>query len=91
MEKEEKENESSELEDEEDEEGEEGEEGEEIEEVEENSDNNYQDEQGRISVFVRIRPFIQNEIELDNTSPIKSVNTKNNSLICKKKNITFYS
>jgi len=85
MEKEEKENESSEFEDEEDEEGEEGEEGEEI------SDNNSQDKQGRISVFVRIRPFIQNEIELDNTSPIKSVNTKNNSLICKKKNITFYS
>ena len=79
MEKEEKENESSEFEDEEDEEGEEGEEGEEI------SDNNSQDKQGRISVFVRIRPFIQNEIELDNTSPIKSVNTKNNSLICKKK------
>ena len=85
MEKEEKENESSEFDDEEDEEGEEGEEGEEI------SDNNSQDKQGRISVFVRIRPFIQNEIELDNTSPIKSVNTKNNSLICKKKNITFYS
>ena len=85
MENEEKENEISEFEDEEDEEGEEGEEGEEI------SDNNSQDKQGRISVFVRIRPFIQNEIELDNTSPIKSVNTKNNSLICKKKNITFYS
>ena len=79
MENEEKENEISEFEDEENEEG------------EEISDNNSQDEQGRISVFVRIRPFIQNEIELDNTSPIKSVNTKNNSLICKKKNITFYS
>ena len=79
MENEEKENEISEFEDEEDEEG------------EEITDNNSQDEQGRISVFVRIRPFIQNEIELDNTSPIKSVDTKNNSLICKKKNITFYS
>jgi len=79
MENEEKENEISEFEDEENEEG------------EEITDNNSQDEQGRISVFVRIRPFIQNEIELDNTSPIKSVNTKNNSLICKKKNITFYS
>ena len=79
MENEEKENEISEFEDEENEEG------------EEISDNNSQDEQGRISVFVRIRPFIQNEIELDNTSPIKSVDTKNNSLICKKKNITFYS
>ena len=79
MENEEKENEISEFEDEENEEG------------EEISDNNSQDRQGRISVFVRIRPFIQNEIELDNTSPIKSVNTKNNSLICKKKNITFYS
>ena len=79
MENEEKENEISEFEDEENEEG------------EEISDNNSQDKQGRISVFVRIRPFIQNEIELDNTSPIKSVDTKNNSLICKKKNITFYS
>ena len=79
MENKEKENEISEFEDEENEEG------------EEITDNNSQDEQGRISVFVRIRPFIQNEIELDNTSPIKSVNTKNNSLICKKKNITFYS
>ena len=73
MENKEKENEISEFEDEENEEG------------EEITDNNSQDEQGRISVFVRIRPFIQNEIELDNTSPIKSVNTKNNSLICKKK------
>ena len=79
MENEEKENEISEFEDEENEEG------------EEITDNNSQDKQGRISVFVRIRPFIQNEIELDNTSPIKSVDTKNNSLICKKKNITFYS
>ena len=79
MENEEKENEISEFEDEENEEG------------EEITNNNSQDEQGGISVFVRIRPFIQNEIELDNTSPIKSVNTKNNSLICKKKNITFYS
>ena len=73
MENKEKENEISEFEDEENEEG------------EEITDNNSQDEQGRISVFVRIRPFIQNEIELDNTSPIKSVNTENNSLICKKK------
>ena len=55
MENEEKENEISEFEDEENEEG------------EEITDNNSQDEQGRISVFVRIRPFIQNEIELDNT------------------------
>ena len=40
---------------------------------------------GRIFVYVRIRPFIPSELEEDNTTPIKSIDTINNKLTCKKK------
>ena len=37
----------------------------------------------RVLVFVRIRPFIENELEYDNTSSIISIDTENNSMTCK--------
>ena len=40
----------------------------------------------RVQVFVRIRPFNEEELEKDSTSPIEVVDTKNNALICNKKN-----
>ena len=40
---------------------------------------------GRIFVYVRIRPFIPSELEEDNNTPIKSIDTINNKLTCKKK------
>ena len=42
----------------------------------------------RVQVFVRIRPFNEEELEKDNTSPIEVVDTENNALICNKKIIT---
>jgi hypothetical protein len=36
----------------------------------------------RVQVFVRIRPFNEEELEKDNTSPIEFINTKNNAMIC---------
>lgn len=38
----------------------------------------------RVLVFVRIRPFIPLEIKLDNSSSIEILDTKNNSILCKK-------
>ena len=37
----------------------------------------------RVQVFVRIRPFSEEELEKDNTSPIEVIDTKNNAMICK--------
>jgi hypothetical protein len=36
----------------------------------------------RVQVFVRIRPFNEEELEKDNTSPIEFIDTKNNAMIC---------
>ena len=38
----------------------------------------------RVLVFIRIRPFIKNEIEYDNSSFISKIDKENNSMICKK-------
>ena len=38
----------------------------------------------RILVFVRIRPFIPSEIELDDSSPIEMLDTNKNAMTCKK-------
>ena len=64
----------------------EDEENEESEDLEgnESSESDLQYEKGRISVYIRIRPFNQIEQKLDNTTPFKSINLKNNTLICKK-------
>ena len=37
----------------------------------------------RIFVFIRIRPFIPSELQIDKTTPFKSIDTKNNILTCK--------
>ena len=39
----------------------------------------------RVQVFVRIRPFNEDELEKDNTSPIEVLDTKNNAMICNTK------
>ena len=36
----------------------------------------------RVQVFVRIRPFNDEELEKDRTSPIEYIDTKNNAMIC---------
>ena len=41
----------------------------------------------RVLVYVRIRPFNEDELEKDNSSPLEVIDTKNNALICKYKNI----
>ena len=68
-------------------ENEENEENEEIEDSEKSEDTETfsQNGKGRISVYIRIRPFNPIEIKLDNTTPFKSIDQKNNTLICKKK------
>ena len=38
----------------------------------------------RVQVFVRIRPFNEEELEKDSTSPIEFLDTKNNAMICNK-------
>lgn len=58
-------------------------ESEENEDSEENEISESQNENGRIIVYVRIRPFNISEIQIDKTSPIKSIDTKNNTLTCK--------
>ena len=51
----------------------------------------------RVLVYVRIRPFNEDELEKDNTSPLEVIDTKNNAMICnfkkynKNNNILFYS
>ena len=37
-----------------------------------------------VQVFVRIRPFNEEELEKDSTSPIEFLDTKNNAMICNK-------
>jgi len=41
----------------------------------------------RVQVFVRIRPFNEDELEKDKTSPIEVLDTKNNAMICNIKKI----
>ena len=36
----------------------------------------------RVQVFVRIRPFNEDELEKDKTTPIEVLDTKNNAMIC---------
>ena len=36
----------------------------------------------RVLVYVRIRPFNQDELSKDDSTPIEYIDTKNNALIC---------
>jgi hypothetical protein len=64
----------------------ENEEGEEMEDSEENenSESLSQNEKGRISVYIRICSFNPMEMKFDNTTPFKSIDQENNTIICKK-------
>ena len=48
--------------------------------IQQNEDNKNE----RVLVYVRIRPFSQDELEKDNSSPIESIDTKRNTMIIKK-------
>ena len=41
----------------------------------------------RVLVYVRIRPFNEDELEKDSSTPLEVVDTKNNALICNYNNI----
>ena len=36
----------------------------------------------RVQVYIRIRPFNEDELEKDKTTPIELIDTKNNAMIC---------
>ncbi len=36
----------------------------------------------RVLVYVRIRPFNEDELKLDSSTPLEFIDTKNNALIC---------
>lgn len=44
----------------------------------------------RVLVYVRIRPFNEDELIKDKTTPIEFIDTKNNAMICKKKNLIYF-
>ena len=48
------------------------------------SQQNEDNKNERVLVYVRIRPFSQDELENDNSSPIESVDTKRNTMVVKK-------
>ena len=35
-----------------------------------------------VQVYIRIRPFNEDELEKDKTTPIELIDTKNNAMIC---------
>ena len=39
----------------------------------------------RVLVYLRIRPFNEDELKIDNTTPIELIDQKTNSIISKKK------
>ncbi len=41
----------------------------------------------RVLVYLRIRPFNEDELKIDNTTPIELIDQKTNSIISKKKKI----
>ena len=41
----------------------------------------------RVLVYVRIRPFNEEELSKDSSSPIEFIDTKNNAMICNFKKI----
>ena len=51
----------------------------------------------RVLVYVRIRPFNEDELRKDSSTPLEVIDTKNNAMICnfkkynKNNNIFFYS
>ena len=50
-----------------------------------NNKENFAPKGERVQVFVRIRPFNEEELEKDQTTPIEVLDTKNNAMICNQK------
>ena len=44
----------------------------------------------RVLVYVRIRPFNQDELKRDRSTPLEFIDTKNNAMICNSNNIFIY-
>ena len=55
------------------------------EEEEEESNSIFDEKSGRISVYIRIRPFTSFEEKIDKTSPFKLIDTENNLIQCNSK------
>lgn len=49
----------------------------------ESSEQDTQNDRGRIFVYIRIRPFLPSEKGVDDGTPFKLIDTKNNKLTCK--------
>jgi hypothetical protein len=45
------------------------------------SNKNTKDKQERVQVHVRMRPFTEDEIKRDNTTPVESFDTTNNVIV----------
>ena len=58
-------------------------------EEEEESNSIFDEKSGRISVYIRIRPFTSFEEKIDKTSPFKLIDTENNLIQCNSKIIKF--
>ena len=54
-------------------------------EEEEESNTIFDEKSGRISVYIRIRPFTSFEEKIDKTSPFKLIDTENNLIQCNSK------
>ena len=54
-------------------------------EEEEESNSIFDEKSGRISVYIRIRPFTSFEEKIDKTSPFKLIDTENNLIQCNSK------
>ena len=52
---------------------------------EEESNSIFDEKSGRISVYIRIRPFTSFEEKIDKTSPFKLIDTENNLIQCNSK------
>ena len=55
------------------------------EEEEEESNSIFDEKSGKISVYIRIRPFTSFEEKIDKTSPFKLIDTENNLIQCNSK------
>ena len=54
-------------------------------EEEEESNSIFDEKSGRISVYIRIRPFTSFEEKIDKTSPFTLIDTENNLIQCNSK------
>jgi hypothetical protein len=55
-----------------------------------NKNSNINQKGERVLVYVRIRPFNQDELKRDKSTPLEFIDTKNNAMICNYNNIFIY-